>query len=103
MSTYDTYTKRMDPTPQERSRFGRPLAEGRATVADAIAFCEENGLNPAEVLLGHNYLTWTSPESDDEIAQRVDWAAREREKHLRFVWDMLGDYTARGLYDGMQP
>lgn len=98
MSTYDTYEKSLDPTPREHQRWGRFGEETKGSVADAVRFCEEQGLDPESVNLGHNYVTWTAVETPEEIEQRIAHGKRSRASHLKAIKEMHDEYAKRGLY-----
>jgi hypothetical protein len=97
VSTYDWYEKGLDPTPRVLKRSG-PFSERLKTVAEALAFCERNGLDPAQVRLAHNYVQWESEETPEEVRARIERAESGRREHLARISEMHADYTERGLY-----
>lgn len=99
MSTYDWYEQRMDPTPKTYRHSG-PFAseESLKTVAEALAFCERKGLDPATVRLAHNFVLWDTEETPEEVEARIERARSDRDLHLRRISEMFEEYTERGLY-----
>jgi hypothetical protein len=68
----------------------RPLYE--IALADVVAWCEQQGLDPRKMHVSGGTLRWVSPETDPEHAQRVDHERREveaRERHEREQYERL--------------
>lgn len=99
MSGYDFYTRQLDLTPRTYKRAG-PFTESVKTVSEALAFCERRGLDPAKVSLGHNYVTWESEETSEEVLERVERAETNLRKHVEWVKATYREYKDRGLFDG---
>lgn len=97
MTYYDELEARTDPTPRVRHVSGPFTDGGLKTVADAILFCEENGLNPKDVQLAHNYVKWDRLETPEEISARIEAAHTAQRKHVNFIQKAHADYVDRGL------
>jgi hypothetical protein len=79
-----------DPTPVRRHRYVR--VEGRITLADIIKFADENDIVPEQLNLPWPTLQWLSPETPDEVAERVaqnQRAAERRERWERETYEQL--------------
>lgn len=96
MSAYDHYEAGADPTPRVRKMSG-PFTERLKTVAEAVAFCEANGLDPNEVQLAHNYVIWERLETPEEIDKRVQGNHDAAARHVEFVRASYQEYCERGL------
>jgi len=97
MSTYDTFAKQLDPTPKVRSVSGPFGEESLKTVAEALAFCEREGLDPNEVRLAHNYCLWEREETPEEVESRIAHTKRIQQDHVERIAEMHADYVERGL------
>jgi hypothetical protein len=103
-SYYDSLGASLDPTPRIRKRSGPFSTEEQLkTVAEAVAFCERNGLDPAEVTLAHNYVRWESPETPEEVERRISGAESARREHLDFIRKAYREYAERGLLGEEEP
>ena len=99
MSTYDHFAKDLDPTPRPRRRYSQFSADSQAkTVADAVAFCERNGLALDHVSLAHNHVRWDDVETPEEVRHRIERTERSRAEHLERIREMHAEYASRGLY-----
>jgi hypothetical protein len=99
VSAYDSYEKHTDPTPRVRQESGPFSADKQLkSVADALAFCREKGLDPADVRLAHNYCIWERLETPEEVERRVQRNREAQDRHLTFVKAAYEDYLGRGLY-----
>lgn len=97
MSTYDYYEKDMDPTPRTFGRSGPFGTEELKTVAEAVAYCKRIGKDPSEVRLVHNYVSWESVETPEEVQRRLDYNKDAQARHLKAVSELHEDYVNRGL------
>lgn len=98
MTYYDSLGASLDPTPRVFWRSGPFGTEELKTVAEALAFCQRNGLDPAQVKLAHNYVKWQSPETAEEVEARIKHAESARLKHLEFIRRTYREYAERGLF-----
>lgn len=99
MSTYDTIGT-TDPSPRPRRRWGYVGPEGaKPTVADAMAFCEQQGLDPSKIELADRYVSWDGIETPEEITSRVASVEKARCEHLAKIRELFQEYTERGLYE----
>lgn len=96
MSTFDHYEKQADPTPRIR-RLSGPFDGSLKTVAAALAFCEANGLDPSEVRLAHNYVSWDREETPEEVEARVASARKRQADHVASIERIHAEYVERGL------
>lgn len=98
-SYYDSLGASLDPTPRVFWRSGPFVPEERLkSVAEALAFCERNSLDPAKVKLAHNYVKWESPETVEEVEARIKHAESARRKHLDWIQEAYREYAERGLF-----
>ncbi len=100
MSTYDFYLRDLDPTPRTRKVSG-PFGAGESlkSVAEAVRFCERKGLDPEQVGLAHNFVTWETTETPDEVQARIDRTKDGLDRHLAAIKAMHSEYVDRGLYE----
>jgi hypothetical protein len=98
VSTYDWYAARLDRTPKVYTRSGPFGTEALKTVAEALAFCERNGLDPTRVRLAHNHVIWEAEETPEEVQARVERARLDRAEHLARIREIYDGYVERGLY-----
>ena len=72
-------------TRQVLTRYER-RPEQKQTVAQMVEWCEENGLDPAEVRVsgGFNFM-WKSPETDEELTRRAEHKRYAEERHLEWL------------------
>ena len=80
--------------------------EQKQTVAQMVEWCEENGLDPAEVRVSGGFsFMWKSEETDEEVARRVEQKRvadqRHREWLRRRVEEVFGYVIPPG--DGDEP
>jgi hypothetical protein len=98
MNYYDIRAKDLDPTPRPRKRYGYFTENhGAGTVAEALAWCERQGLDPAEVRLNQSFVDWEGVETSDEVRLRLEAAAKSQDNHLKAIREMYEDYKGRGL------
>ena len=99
MSQVDTYRERMNPAPRIRQRWARVEKTGdNVTLSDFMRAAMENcnGLDPT---IGGGVIMWTSPETAEEVQQRIAAAQAGLDRHLAAIKGMHDEYTALGLYE----
>lgn len=54
------------------------------TVSDVIEWCAQHDLSPYEVMITAAHLRWSTPEKDEERAERLKWEKHREESTLKW-------------------
>lgn len=99
MSTADFYFKQLEKIePRTYKKYGYRNGEERInTVADAVAFCEANGLDLSDAKLSHAFVSWEYTETQEEVDARIERVHEQLDKHLAAIKNMYANYVETGL------
>lgn len=81
-----------DADPQMRGRYARMRLE--VSVAELVALAAEKGVDPGDMTVSWPTAHWRSLESPEEVAERLDFKRRQRERveaWERETYDRLRD------------